>query len=64
MYLVLAAASAAGILAALAILRRARQPKESPFAASTEGEKRCPSCGLGNMWTDTTCASCGASLPG
>jgi hypothetical protein len=64
MYLVLAAASAAGILAALAIMRRARQPTENRFAASTEGEKRCPNCGMGNQWTDRTCAACGTSLPG
>ena len=37
---------------------------ESPFAASTEGEKRCPKCGMGNLWTDATCISCGARLPG
>ena len=64
--LILAAAVAgiAGILASLAILRRGRVPKENPFAVSTEGEKRCQKCGMGNQWTDRNCVSCGADLPG
>jgi hypothetical protein len=62
-------AAAVGMLATLLILRRDRRavaagPPESPFAVSTEGEKRCPSCGMGNLWTDRTCVSCGRSLPG
>lgn len=60
--------AALGITATLAILRRERRalepPHESPFAASTEGEKRCPKCGMGNLWTDNRCISCGAKLPG
>lgn len=62
--LALGAAALAGILASLSIVRRWRRPRESPFAVSTEGEKRCPSCGMGNMWTDATCISCGSDLPG
>jgi hypothetical protein len=62
-------AAAIGIAASLLIVRRDRRDvlaagAESPFAASTEGEKRCPSCGMGNMWTDRTCVSCHAKLPG
>lgn len=60
-------AAGVGISATLAILRRQRRdqhPPESPFAASTEGEKRCPKCGMGNLWTDDRCISCGAKLPG
>ena len=61
-------AAALGIVATLAILRNQRRalepPRESPWAASTEGEKRCPKCGMGNMWTDNRCISCGAKLPG
>jgi uncharacterized protein (DUF983 family) len=38
--------------------------RESPFAVSTEGEKRCPNCGMGNLWTDRNCISCNAKLPG
>ena len=58
-----------GILAVIFILRRQRRDEEaataeSPFAVSTEGEKRCPKCGMGNLWTDATCISCGAKLPG
>ena len=61
-------AAALGILATLAILRRERRatalPPESPFGASTEGEKRCPKCGMGNLWTDDRCISCGTKLAG
>ena len=57
------AAAVAGLLASLSIVRRWRRPPESPFAASTEGETRCPKCGMGNIWTDATCVSCGATLP-
>jgi hypothetical protein len=61
-------AAAVGISTLLAIVRRdrlnAQATAESPFAASTEGEKRCPKCGMGNLWTDATCISCGARLPG
>jgi hypothetical protein len=62
---------AVGILAVatLTILRRQRVEREaltreSPFATSTEGEKRCPNCGMGNLWTDRNCISCKARLPG
>jgi hypothetical protein len=57
-------AGIAGILASLAIVRRGRRPPESPFAVSTEGEKRCPKCGMGNQVVDARCVSCGADLPG
>jgi hypothetical protein len=61
-------ATGVGIVAMLLMLRRQRHEKapepESPFAASTEGEKRCPKCGMGNLWTDRNCISCKARLPG
>ena len=61
-------AAAFGILATVAILRRNRHaletPRESPFAASTEGEKRCPKCGMGNLWMQNRCITCGTKLPG
>jgi len=61
-------AAALGILATLTILRRERKavepPRESLFAASTEGETVCPKCGMGNLWTDDRCISCRAKLPG
>jgi hypothetical protein len=66
----LVAAATLGILATLVILRRQRReaeatnPQNSPFAVSTEGEKRCPHCGMGNLWTDARCVSCGRPLPG
>ncbi|HET7028625.1 MAG TPA: hypothetical protein VFI28_13100 [Candidatus Limnocylindrales bacterium] len=67
--LAIVVAAAVGILAILLILRRDRRtvaagPVESPFAISTEGEKRCSACGMGNLWTSRTCASCGSPLAG
>ena len=58
-----------GILATIAILNRDRvadeeAAREVPFATATEGMKRCPSCGTGNLVTDDTCSSCGKRLPG
>lgn len=65
----LIAAAAVGIIATIGILRRQRHAvedssRESPFAVATEGMKRCPSCGIGNLVTDATCSSCGKRLPG
>lgn len=67
--LALVVAAGIGVLATLVILRRQRHDveasnRESPFAASTEGEKRCPKCGMGNLWTERTCSVCGTRLPG
>ncbi len=65
----LIAASLIGIVAILGIMRRQRQEvedltRESPYAVSTEGMKRCPHCGFGNLVTDATCSSCEKALPG
>jgi hypothetical protein len=67
--LALAVATAVGVAAILLIVNRQRRDREdatreSPFATSTEGEKRCPKCGMGNLWTDARCISCGSKLPG
>lgn len=67
--LVLIVAAVVGIVATLAILRRQDREtedatREDPFAVSTEGMKRCPACGFGNLVTDKTCSSCGRTLPG
>lgn len=67
--LVLILAATVGIVATFLIVRRQRVEREaigreSPYAASTEGEKRCPHCGMGNLWTDRNCISCGRRLPG
>jgi hypothetical protein len=67
--LALIGVAALGILATVTILRRDRvsreeSSRESPYAVSTEGMKRCPSCGTGNLVTDATCSSCGRKLPG
>ena len=67
----LALVIAVAVLAIAIVLIRNRQRRdrrdatgESPYATSTEGEKRCPKCGMGNLWTDRTCISCGATLRG
>lgn len=67
--LALVIAAIVGIVAVIGILRRERHQEEasaqeSPFAVSTEGMKRCPACGVGNLVTDSTCSSCGRPLPG
>jgi hypothetical protein len=46
------------------LVRGGKASRKSPYAASTEGSTLCPSCGMGNAWTDRTCISCGADLPG
>ena len=66
--LALVLAACVGMLATFAILRSRRKalepPRESPFAASTEGETLCPHCGMGNQSIDDRCISCGATLLG
>ena len=67
--LILIVAAAVGILAMLVILRRQRRDREAatrenPYATSSEGQKRCPSCGAYNSWTDRNCVSCQRKLPG
>jgi hypothetical protein len=67
--LLLIAAAGVGIVAALVMLRRQRRDREadtaeSRYAVSSEGSKRCPSCGMFNQWTDRTCISCGKKLAG
>jgi hypothetical protein len=62
------AAAVVGLAAVILILRRSRRDvtesdQASRFAASSEGEKRCPSCGMGNLWTEDRCIACGAKLP-
>ena len=67
----LVGAAVLGMLAVLGILRRERHEAEATigdveahsFAVSTEGMKRCPYCGMGNLVTDSTCASCKKPLP-
>lgn len=66
---VLIAAVVVGIVAMLIILRRQRVERdrlgrENPFATSTEGEKRCPNCGMFNDALARNCISCKRRLPG
>ncbi len=44
--------------------RADQSPAESPFAVSTEGDKICPNCGMGNLWTERRCSACGRPLKG
>jgi hypothetical protein len=51
------------------ILTRPRPPidvaaGESSIGVSTEGMKLCPKCGMGNLWTERRCSSCGSALKG
>jgi hypothetical protein len=65
--LALIGVAAVGLVAVLLIVRRDREEaveRESPFAPSTEGEKICPNCRMGNLWTDAKCVACGKPLPG
>jgi len=67
--LLLVVAAGILVLATLVMLRRQRHDREastadSPYAVSSEGQKRCPSCGMFNLWTDRTCISCGKKLAG
>jgi len=67
--IVLIGAAIVGLVAVLMILRRERHEtedaeRESPFAVSSEGMKRCPNCGTGNLVTDEACSNCGRRLPG
>jgi hypothetical protein len=67
--LLLIAAAGIGIVATLIMLRRQRVDRdrlgqETPYATSTEGEKRCPNCGMFNLSTTRNCVSCKRRLPG
>jgi len=67
--LILAVAIVVVVVSVVLIRRRQRLDRRvragaSPYAVSTEGEKRCPNCGMPNLWTDTTCISCKRPLPG
>lgn len=45
----------------------AARPTTDPddrLATSTEGMKICGRCGMGNLWTERRCSSCGADLKG
>ena len=69
LFLLLTIAALVGIVATLVMLRRQRRDREaesaeSQYAVSSEGQKRCPSCGAYNAWTDRNCVSCGRKLPG
>ena len=67
--LILIVAAFVAIGAMLLIVVRQRRDREastreSPYATSSEGQKRCPNCGAYNSWTDRNCVSCGRKLPG
>jgi len=61
-------AAAVGVVAVAAILDRdrstaAKTSRATQFASSTEGMRRCPSCGVANLVTADTCSGCGKRLP-
>jgi hypothetical protein len=68
--LLLLAVAIVVLVVAIALIRRRQRMtneaalRESPFAVSTEGEKLCPNCGMGNLWTSRNCIACKARLPG
>ena len=67
--LILVVAALVGLAAMLLIIRRQRADRtaatrENQYATSSEGQKRCPSCGSYNAWTDRNCVNCGRKLPG
>jgi hypothetical protein len=68
--IILVAAIVIAMLALARLLTRPSAPTSEPagtdsrFAVSTEGMKTCPECGMGNLWTERTCSSCGATLKG
>ena len=67
--LVLLAAAVVGIVALIVMIgrqraERAAETRESQYATSSEGQKRCPSCGAYNAWTDRNCVQCRRKLPG
>jgi hypothetical protein len=61
-------AAVVALVAAFAVMQKERRDSAaalaSQFGVSTEGEKRCPHCGMGNLWMDRNCISCGKRLPG
>jgi hypothetical protein len=64
----LVVACGVGVLATILVLGRQRREREettrdSPIAMSSEGVKLCPHCAAENLWTDTSCVSCGRPLP-
>jgi hypothetical protein len=58
------------LMVALARMTTRRKPTaeegagDSPIAVSTEGMTMCAACGMGNLWTERHCSSCGADLKG
>jgi hypothetical protein len=67
--LALVVAIAIVMVAVARIMTRTATPtrqaaSESPIAMSTEGMTVCQKCGMGNLWTERRCSSCGANLAG
>jgi hypothetical protein len=68
-FLLLTAALVALFAALFVMLKEHREAAAAAVAAldlgvSTEGQKLCPHCGMGNLWMDRNCISCGKRLPG
>ena len=66
-FLLLIAALVAVFAALFVMLKEHRQAVAAgavDLAVPTEGQKLCPQCGMGNLWIDRNCISCGKRLPG
>jgi hypothetical protein len=66
-FLLLTAALVALFAALFVMMKEHRQAAAAgapDLAVSTEGQKLCPECGMGNLWMDRNCISCGKRLPG
>jgi hypothetical protein len=69
-YLLALLVAAVVVLVALARITTRPRPSageaagESPIGVSTEGMKLCPKCGMGSLWTERRCSSCGTALKG
>ena len=44
--------------------RAALSPARIAVRRVDRGHKICPKCGMGNLWTERTCISCGGPLKG
>ena len=64
--LALLAVAAFGMMAIVVLAAEQREQRETalnaPYLVSSEGQRRCPKCGMASGWTERACISCGASL--
>jgi hypothetical protein len=61
---VIVALAAVGVMRAHPTTPTTPDGSDSTLGVSTEGEKVCPKCGMGNLWTDRSCIACRTPLRG